>query len=245
MNAASALKAIFDLQYWERTWIVQEIVLAPKAKMYYGPHIISFDMVVKAQKFFSRHYDFYCARWGQKSHQSKHTRWTEIHSGLSTIEKVMRLRECHYALSDGSELKPIKIRKLLQGGIASRKATGFRDYVYGVLGLATEIGEEPIIPDYSLSVQQVFTQTVAKILHDEDSLNFLGLNALGHNISLRLPSWVPDWSTHGRFCPQPYAGWLLQASGKRPCYSEYQKGLSLKIKTVRANTILTIGDVRT
>lgn len=245
MKSASALKDIFNLRYWKRTWIVQEIVLAPKAKMYYGPHIIPFDMVANAQKFFSVHYDICCAKWGQNAHQRQNTWWTGIHTGFSTIEKIMRLREGHYTLSDGSELKPITIRNLLQSGIASRQATDLRDYVYGILGLVTEAGKEPIVPDYRLSVQQVFAQTAAKVLHDEDSLNFLGLNTLGHDKSLGFPSWVPDWSVRGLFCPQPYTDWLFQASGKRSCYSEYQKDLSLKIKTLRADTVLTIGDVRT
>jgi len=50
----------------------------------------------------------------------------------------------------------------------------------------------PIIPDYTMSLESVFTHTAECIIRDSNSLNVLRYCQSGSKLSL--PSWVPDWS---------------------------------------------------
>lgn len=52
---------------------------------------------------------------------------------------------------------------LLRTGIAYQQATDPHDYVYAILRLVNNQGSTNVIPDYSLTVQQVFAQTAAKV----------------------------------------------------------------------------------
>ncbi|KAJ5974359.1 heterokaryon incompatibility protein-domain-containing protein [Penicillium waksmanii] len=64
-----------------------------------------------------------------------------------------------------------------------------RDKVFGVLGLV----DEAIRPDYSLSVEDVYTGIAAYLatyLGDMRILNFAGSS----QSNLDIPSWVPDWT---------------------------------------------------
>ncbi|CAI7578636.1 unnamed protein product [Penicillium pancosmium] len=64
-----------------------------------------------------------------------------------------------------------------------------RDKVFGVLGLA----DEAVRPDYSLSVEDVYTGIAAYLatyLGDMRILNFAGSS----RSNLDIPSWVPDWN---------------------------------------------------
>lgn len=64
-----------------------------------------------------------------------------------------------------------------------------RDKVFGVLGLV----DEAIRPDYSLSVEDVYTGVAAYLatyLRDMRILNFAG----SARSNLDIPSWVPDWT---------------------------------------------------
>ncbi|KAJ5407926.1 heterokaryon incompatibility protein-domain-containing protein [Penicillium cosmopolitanum] len=65
-----------------------------------------------------------------------------------------------------------------------------RDKVFGVLGLA----DEAIRPDYSLSVEDIYTGIAAYLatyLGDMRILNFAGSK---NRSNLDIPSWVPDWT---------------------------------------------------
>lgn len=64
-----------------------------------------------------------------------------------------------------------------------------RDKVFGVLGLV----DEAIRPDYSLSIEEVYTGVAAYLatyLGDMRILNFAGSG----RSNLDIPSWVPDWT---------------------------------------------------
>jgi hypothetical protein len=65
-----------------------------------------------------------------------------------------------------------------------------KDFVYALLGIATDTQEISLRPDYSLSWQEVFTTTARTLaLSGHSVLMFSGLQDLLHV----LPSWVPNW----------------------------------------------------
>ncbi len=69
------------------------------------------------------------------------------------------------------------------------RCTDPRDKIYGLLGIALDAEQLNIVPDYSKSVEKVYTEAAAKIL----SLGKLELLQYVHPQNPNMPSWVPDW----------------------------------------------------
>ncbi len=60
LKSVLALLSLLKCSYWTRAWITQEIVLAHKPTIYYGPHIIDFRTLARAQIYFKRHFNQPC-----------------------------------------------------------------------------------------------------------------------------------------------------------------------------------------
>lgn len=80
------------------------------------------------------------------------------------------------------------------------KATDERDRIYAFLGICSQADRAIVgTPDYTLSVEEVYTRLVAGFMHQHRSLNILCFTALFTKQPLasegqgRLPTWVPDW----------------------------------------------------
>jgi hypothetical protein len=67
-----------------------------------------------------------------------------------------------------------------------------RDKIYAPLAVATDRDELGIVPDYSKDLDVIFTEAACALLR----AGYLGvlLSAGSQDKTLRLPSWVPDWS---------------------------------------------------
>lgn len=83
----------------------------------------------------------------------------------------------------------------LRRQISSSKCSDMRDRIYGVLGQLRETEFLGLIPDYSMSVAEVYTDTTKRYIEHFGKLSILSqceLPTLGP--ILDLPTWVPDWS---------------------------------------------------
>lgn len=67
-----------------------------------------------------------------------------------------------------------------------------RDKVFGTLGLSTF--NPGVVPDYGLSVQEVYRRTARALITKGDGLEILFTAATNSRKGVEgLPSWVPDW----------------------------------------------------
>lgn len=69
-------------------------------------------------------------------------------------------------------------------------ASDARDKIFAILGLFDGLDSLGFIPDYSLSMTQVYTGVAAYLLQNQRMKHILTLNT---NPRAGLPSWVPDW----------------------------------------------------
>ncbi|KAL6896380.1 HET domain-containing protein [Trichoderma evansii] len=85
----------------------------------------------------------------------------------------------------------------LRRQIAGSRCSDERDKIYGVLGSLREIERAiGIIPDYTLTVAEVYTDAARKqILHTAGLTLFNQCDLSPRPRFPELPSWVPDWST--------------------------------------------------
>jgi hypothetical protein len=102
--------------------------------------------------------------------------------------------------------------------IGHHEATDDRDRIYAVLGICRDVDRSIVgVPDYSLSVEDVYTRLVVGFMQQHKSLNILCMRTLftrGSECSAsnsspqqpdRLPTWVPDFRrwTYGASRPVP------------------------------------------
>lgn len=89
----------------------------------------------------------------------------------------------------------------LMAYIGHHEATDDRDRVYAVLGICNDTDRAIVgTPDYTISVEELYTRIVVGFMHQHKSLNILCHRALftkphpnSEEPARRLPTWVPDW----------------------------------------------------
>ena len=185
LNDWEALDRLFERPWWSRTWVVQEVWLSTNAILQCGEMTLKWKTLQKAMD--------YSEGWDDMGYYIKKTpRWKSWNTlkrryGLAIHITKQRLLGCAH-LSD------------ILWNTWDREATDPRDKVFAVLGLLGD-GEDKAHPppkaDYSKSVDQVYRETAAFIIKNEDSLDIL-LAASGlEGQEKGLPCWVPDWRRTG------------------------------------------------
>ena len=174
-KAWDALFQLFRRPWWTRSWVLQEIAVARSDPLVgCGHRWLSWSYFELAHNLMMR---------------SLSTRVLQTPPHTFTILCTIRdyQKEMHPAR---------RIGPLLQETIAF-EATKPVDKVFALLGLADEDDRLAIELDYSISVQQVYTQVAKYLLRN--NINTLCFNVNSH--SYNLPSWVPDWSRFSQRWP--------------------------------------------
>jgi hypothetical protein len=177
-NLFEGLRQLLLCRWWNRIWVIQEVVVPKKVTIVYGSTIAPWDMFVNA------------ARWDSRNRSSStpllfpHEYSTVLAYFARIILDIDRMRELW---RDGERTALLPLLRRFSG----RKASDDRDKVYALLGLVRN--QTSIVPDYSLSVSAVFQATVLNIIKTTKSLAALA-GDLGRKDRQDLPSWVPDWS---------------------------------------------------
>ncbi|XP_014550283.1 hypothetical protein COCVIDRAFT_21227 [Bipolaris victoriae FI3] len=163
-------------------------------------------------------------------------------SSMFSADSPLSEPSSHNALSSKPNLA-LSLSSIMGTGIAKRRATHPRDLVYGILGLVD--GDIGIEEDYTASLAEVFTRAVVRMIREKQSFQVLILNDLGRHTQHGLPSWVPDWTSDGMFCPQPYPDSLYQTDKGRQYYAEIEDELKLKVRSIKVDTIKRVSKMRT
>jgi hypothetical protein len=160
----TALK-VFELSWFSRLWVVQELLLSYEALFCWGDAQINrWDLE-------------YAALYGN------------IHSWIAYYYKPPVPDLLHYT------------RNL--------SCSDPRDRIYGLLGLCDK--SDPLskavaelLPDYSRSVEELFTDVACLFLHHASSLELLTQVDASFGNDAGLPSWVPDWRLPETSCVFQY-----------------------------------------
>ncbi|KAJ9621045.1 hypothetical protein H2203_007632 [Taxawa tesnikishii (nom. ined.)] len=177
-----ALRAHFAQEWFTRTWVVQEVVLSQNLIFVWGHHSILWKQL-KSMVTRERHFHY----------------WGAIH------ESDFRARQALAMISKFRKLKSNRKRHKGKGwkcGLSFAlyetddcKATDPRDRIFGLLGILHEPSMDfHIVPDYTESVCDVYTEVTAKWTAAADSFDLTYAAGAGYSRSNpTLPSWVPDF----------------------------------------------------
>ncbi|KAG4438617.1 hypothetical protein IFR05_005900 [Cadophora sp. M221] len=182
-NLFEALRYLMRSSWWNRIWVVQEIVVPQNIILHYDTTTAPWDMFVKAAQQYTKN-SFVPAI------SSFPREYSDVLSFFSRLVLDIYHLRCQWGRAETTTLLSL-LRQF-----SNRKASDDRDKVYALLGLVTKntASDWPTIsPDYSLDTVTVFKNTVLGIIESTGSLSIL-TGDLGRKNRQDLPSWAVDWS---------------------------------------------------
>jgi Heterokaryon incompatibility protein (HET) len=181
----TATQALLRRSWWQRVWVLQEVTVAKEAIFACGSKRLSAEYLSAALTVLRVHHrvvlgalqtvpdDFVPSSLDSRPYIMMSYRITPKNCFLP-LAALLR-GTCDYTSSD---------RRLC--------ASDPRDYIYAMLGICTDAEELGIVPDYSKSCSDVFSE-IAKAFDRRYKARFLALCYFPKRLE-DLPSWVPDWS---------------------------------------------------
>jgi hypothetical protein len=181
-----SLQRFFDVDWFWRLWVVQEIALSSSAVVMWGNFEISWKWIGIASAHIRSSYYQILRRYSME--------------GLYNAYFM-------YRISVGElDLVPLSFSFLRLLGLTRQfEVSDPRDRVFGVLGLPTtdadpERGQLFMEPNYSLSAQDVNKELARRILDRDGNLQLLSSAGMATNVDgngdeTQPESWVPQWDT--------------------------------------------------
>ncbi|KAL0936051.1 heterokaryon incompatibility protein [Colletotrichum truncatum] len=209
---SEAIKSLFQLTWFTRVWVLQEVGLATSAIAYWGDCSIDFSEIATFIHFATG--DEYLIRelgqeineiisgspyyafWNVWSTYNKPGGWMDTTPVLKAFTKALEA-ECN-----------IDFVLVLE---ASRRfnATNPLDHIFAFLGhpkaVLAETGRPLIQANYSLSLDELHLLVAGSLA--KQSLNFLVQVQNGpHNLDLStgIPSWIPHWNVNNEDAPSAF-----------------------------------------
>lgn len=185
-----ALAALFEREYWNRLWIVQEIFNAASIYVYCGSSgPLPWDFYQTASRVFQKYKndleDLFPKHHSIASHKQYSFSQILAYSGPGSLPELGSL----VGLGDEALLEVMRVcrRKL---------ASDPKDKVFGVLGVLDKDIREEFVVDYGKPVKDVYTDVVDFLLTTTDRLDVIceAIHFPIYTSSARIPTWVPDWS---------------------------------------------------
>lgn len=188
----SALVSLFERDFWRRLWVVQEILNAQSVTVYCGDSAISWDILRGVSDIFERFADdlrYHFPRGMTKGSQHDNS-YTHIlcSRGPASLTALQSFKSAEDA-DPGMLLDVIRICR-------TKMASEPRDKIFGVLGVLPDDVRYHFLPDYNASLREVYTNVVDFLLHTTRRVDVI-CEAIYYPIytnTVRLPTWVPDWS---------------------------------------------------
>lgn len=198
-DAWIALGKFLHQSWWNRIWVIQEIVMARKATMICGEWAICWEDVRKASLCF-RLCSIYIDEVMEATCLSGQPSYFEDFMSGQTNLNVMQMLKLFMGsnmISPGQDV----FCSLLQTA-RNFSATDPRDKIYGLFGICERPGaNHGLQVNYGLGVCELYMQTAKCIYELSNTLDFLGLverqnsqNPHRSADNLNLPSWTPDWT---------------------------------------------------
>ena len=173
---STALKKIFSARsYWERLWIRQEQILAPHTTLICGHRELNVDALYPLMSIM-KNLKKYKAE-DDDSHP-RHEPW------IAPLTKLVKLFKV-----SGSMSRPSLASNLRDHSTALCSEP--KDYVYALLNVSAPLH---LIPDYSLSLAEVYIRSTQAIIYHDQNLTVIFMKTEGKSSKApKLPSWVPSF----------------------------------------------------
>ena len=173
---------------WERTWTVQEFLLAKKTIFYRGKYHIDGTIIVQRAWHALVYEPHQLSSATDMAEQL--TVWVRMYQVFKPIVPMLAVKMQHMCLLE------------YVGIFRCRKATNPRDKLYRMLRLSTRNTTELLKPDYTLPVEAVYEAFVISLLTATKKLDILSHLHIMRQQNLRFPTFVPDWTLDLQDAPE-------------------------------------------
>jgi hypothetical protein len=181
----ASIFALLECPWFRRTWTLQECCKAQKAVLICGDNSLPFDQLFVSVNVLWQYVFF-----------------TDIMinyaSNLAQSSALQLAYMGYYNLYWRLLVDPLKLSELLEllQLTSSRECSDAKDKIYAICGLANDVSADDLelIPDYTLSVEEVYKRFARWCILKKYNLECLSFAGNQHSTALSLPSWVPDWS---------------------------------------------------
>ncbi|KAF2493461.1 HET-domain-containing protein [Lophium mytilinum] len=174
VNGFKCLDAFLDLPYWSRIWVVQEMILPPRATVVYGSVVLPWQMFADAERRYGEHRDTCCRTEVDRLIIAK------LRDAVLSIEQIRSRRRKEPSF----DLAHVAI------SFIHLAATDPRDKIYALLGLVDDGFRTQ--SDYTISTHEAYEKVTLDIIFSTKSLRSLASNSIR---PLDFPSWVCVWNT--------------------------------------------------
>ncbi|KAH7333313.1 heterokaryon incompatibility protein-domain-containing protein [Rhexocercosporidium sp. MPI-PUGE-AT-0058] len=186
--------------WFDRLWCHQEAILSSRATLLGQYYSIPWSALVVAMIIVSRDVN---PSSPFLINDSQLSQWVAIVNPLlksnavvRCVHSFVRMRYNRGSLAEEGKKKDFSLLNIL---IATRtfKCYDSRDRIFAILGLAED--DLGILPSYSQTREELFTEVTWTIMRKTQSLEALSLAGTGASPTAsrsRLPSWVVDWDPH-------------------------------------------------
>jgi hypothetical protein len=188
--AAAALKTFISSPWWRRIWTVQEALLPPTATLYWGPHEISWGILIES---------------ATRLLEDKGPDGVpdEFWDNGSLGDMQATLNGLRFSFEDS----PLHLFQRWR----FRSSTDPRDKIYGLMGILDDLNLPSVQScDYGMSTNELFTRVTADLIRLGGDLEALIGRRGEPSRQEGLPSWVVDWSgsqeghDYSRFWPHQF-----------------------------------------
>lgn len=178
----SGVMDIYEREWWERTWILQEVGLSKDVIVHCG----YYEMTLVSLESFHRFAGYLMMESPELLFETRGGEGVEMVDIEKLPLSVLNLRD---DLQDKYESS----LHILLDNTKIHKATDPRDKIYGILGLSSDFCSGGILPRYDYPVQEVFLDVVKAHFRKYDCLDILDQCYAEHTGEIGLPSWIPNW----------------------------------------------------
>ena len=195
-----ALNLLMARTWFTRTWILQEVVLPPSIVILLGSTFFSFDIFLRVGTLFNVSYS--SLRFLGRALRTSEGNTSECllpnstERVMGTLSILTNIDSCRKALSSKQELTFMDVITTSD----KSESTDLRDRIYGVFGMAAEFSRNDgvtTMPDYTLTVKEVYVNATAAIIEARRDLACLILTSDRSFKKLEgIPSWCPDYSSN-------------------------------------------------
>ena len=230
----TALRHIWQHPYWKRAWVVQETAVARHPVVVLGVYSMEFEDFLAAALNLTKHIQATCCFNHWLALPLDMTNGILIASGdIYPLYSIRKRTNC-------KEAPPLILWELLLA-FRPRQSTDPRDKVYAFLGLVSQrLQQDSLSVDYLLDAASLFKRTTLKIITEMETLHILLECSRGPR-SLRLPSWIPDFSCPGSGAASvEMAGIserLYSASGLSTCQPSIYGDNTLCVQGIKVDTV--------
>jgi hypothetical protein len=220
------IKEMFDIEYFHRAWIIQEVGLAQHARFYWGTQDLwlDWDEIAAFSSFMDANGASIINHLGLKSWVANHINlvWANDESGKSLHNFVEVL---HWA--------------------RVHRSTDPRDYIYALLShsSASLDGELIMQPNYRITTEVAYTKLAVNVIKRTNSLHILAFVDHHEEAGMVLPSWVPDWHALNLVAPLRCPTKAASETDNNFSVVECDKGMVLKCRGFLIDTIRAMSDM--